>query len=183
MSVLLRPAAGPVAVTAHDAVVATAVALSDAVAEVADVDARLKWPNDLVVGERKLAGMLAEVEGDAVVVGAGCNLNWERFPPELATTATACNLESGRAVDPDALLAAFLDRLGDALDAPGETRRAYRDRLVTVGQRVRVVRADGALEGDAVAVTDDGALTVRDDQGVDHAIVVGDVVHLRAAPA
>src|SRR6476469_4959346 len=92
VSVLLRPTPpgdGPGDASAdgsHRAVMAVALALAEAVEAVAGVTPGLKWPNDLVVGDRKLAGLLAEREGDAVVIGAGCNVEWEAFPPELAAT-------------------------------------------------------------------------------------------------
>lgn len=174
VSVLLGPAS-----QAHTVVTATAVALAAAVGAVAGIAVGLKWPNDLVVGDRKLAGILAEVEGDAVVVGAGCNVNRDGFGPELAGTATACNLEAGRPVSVDDLLGAFLGELRRAIDDPDATRRSYRDALVTVGRRVRVEQATGDLFGEALGVTDTGALVVRDDAGTDHEVVVGDVVHLR----
>ncbi|HSB37370.1 MAG TPA: biotin--[acetyl-CoA-carboxylase] ligase, partial [Thermoanaerobaculia bacterium] len=53
------------------------------------LEVRLKWPNDLVVDDRKLAGILAEKDGDAVVVGMGLNVAWDAFPPDIAATATA----------------------------------------------------------------------------------------------
>ena len=175
VSVLVR---GPDA--AVPVVMATAVALAQAVGDVAGIDAVLKWPNDVVVGDRKLAGILAERDADALVVGAGCNVNWPSFPPELAATATACNQEAGREVDRDALLAAFLDRLDVALDAGADVVGEYRARLATRGRRVRVhpVRGDD-LVGVATGVTDDGALVVRDDTGTDHLVITADVVHLR----
>jgi BirA family biotin operon repressor/biotin-[acetyl-CoA-carboxylase] ligase len=165
--------AGPVVMTA-------AVALADAVAEVAEVTAMLKWPNDLVVGDRKLAGLLAERDGAALVVGAGCNVNWDGFPPELAGSATSCNLEAGHPVDRDRLLVAFLRQFDAALAGRGGVVGEYRARLATLGRHVRVepVRGD-ALLGIAVDVTDDGALVVRDDAGTDHAVATADVVHLR----
>lgn len=132
VSVLLRP---PAAVL--DAVTpAAGVAMAEAVAEVAGVDARIKWPNDLVVDvgdgvERKLAGMLAEADWPAgssasggyarpdaqqrvaVVVGVGVNVDWPAdVPAELADVLTACNHVTGRAPDRRALLSAFLERLG-----------------------------------------------------------------------
>jgi BirA family transcriptional regulator, biotin operon repressor / biotin---[acetyl-CoA-carboxylase] ligase len=175
VSVLLRGAPAP-----GRALMAAGVALATAVDDLATLAVELKWPNDLVVGDRKLAGILAEAEGDALVVGAGCNVNWERFPDELAGTATACNLETGRSVDRDALLDAFLDRFAGALDAGPAVVDAYRARLATVGRDVRVQHLRGDdLVGTAVAVTGDGALVVRDDTGTDHVVVTGDVLHLR----
>jgi BirA family biotin operon repressor/biotin-[acetyl-CoA-carboxylase] ligase len=175
VSVLLTPAGD-----AARAVMAAGVALAAAVEDVAELDAALKWPNDLVVHDRKLAGLLAETEGDALVVGAGCNVDWEGFPDDLAATATACNLEAGRPVDRDALLDAFLDRFADALAAGDAVVADHRARLATLGRTVRVepVRGDD-LVGTAVGVTDDGALVVRDDDGIDHTIVAADVHHLR----
>jgi len=175
VSVLLRRPADP-----GQAVMAAGVALAEAVGEVAGVDVGLKWPNDLVVDDRKLAGLLAEAEADALVVGAGCNVNWESFPDELVGTATACNLEAGRTVDRDALLDAFLDRFARELSAGDAVVDHYRSRLATSGRRVRVhhVRDDDVI-GIAVGITDDGALVVRDDTGTDHTVVAADVHHLR----
>lgn len=182
VSVLLRAAAGSELHEAHRAVTAAGVALARAVRTVAGVDAGMKWPNDVVVGDRKLAGILAEHEGEALVVGLGANVNWETFPPELAATATACNLEAGREIDRDTLLTAFLAELATALDDPVATERAHRDLLVTLGRRVRVsLTRDGVLEGEAVGLGVHGELEVRDDDGRVHAVTTGDVVHLRPA--
>ena len=175
VSVLLRRPGDP-----SRAVMAAGVALAGAVADAAGVATGLKWPNDLVVDDRKLAGLLAEAEGDALVVGAGCNVNWDAFPEELAATATACNLEAGRPVDRDALLDAFLDHFAAALAAGDGVVDRYRARLVTLGRSVRVEHMrEGDLLGTAVAVTDDGALVVRDEHGADHTVVAADVHHLR----
>ena len=176
VSVLVRAPAAPTRV-----VMAAGVALVRAVADAADVAAVLKWPNDVVVGERKLAGVLAEADGEAVVVGAGCNVNWAEFPPELVATATACNLEAGRPVDRDALLDAYLDELARALASGDALIADYRTHLATVGRRVRVQQVRGPdLVGVAIGVTDDGALVVRDDHDVEHTVTTADVVHLRA---
>ena len=181
MSVLLRPP--PTQATRVG--LAAGVALVDAVAAVAGVRAALKWPNDLVVGERKLAGILAEAylgPGDtAVVVGIGCNVNWDTWPDELVDTATACNLEAGRPVDGDALLEALLthlDRRLDTLAAPA-LLADYRSRSSTLGQRVRVETPGAVVTGTAVDIGDDGELLVVDDAGVVSPILAGDVVRLR----
>lgn len=140
VSVLVRPA--PVGEEVHRTVMAAAIALAGAVEEVAAFAPGLKWPNDLVVDDRKLAGILAERDGDTLVVGAGCNVEWDEFPPELAGAATACNLESPLAsVDRDALLDAYLTRLADELGHPDAVVARYRERLATLGRRVRIERA------------------------------------------
>ena len=175
VSVLLRASPAP-----PRAVMAAGLALAGAVAEVAGVAPALKWPNDLVVGDRKLAGLLAEADDDALVVGAGCNVNWLEFPPELSATATACNLEAGRTVDRDALLDAYLDAFDRRLAAGDAVIDDYRAQLATLGRMVRVqqIRGDDVV-GTATAVSDDGALVVRDHAGADHTITTADVVHLR----
>ncbi len=154
------------------------MALAEAVGDVAGIDAGLKWPNDLVVDDRKLAGLLAEAEGDALVVGAGVQRELgRRSPPELRATATACNLEAGHPVDRDALLDAFLDRLAAA---PG---RASTGSSTTTGRGsprsgARCASSTCATpisSATAVGVTDDGALVVRDDAGTDHTVVAADV--------
>ena len=167
----------------HRAVSAVAVALTRAVQHVAGVAAGIKWPNDVVVADRKLAGILAEREGDALVVGVGVNVNWDAFPPDLADTATACNLEAGHPIDRDALLDGFLRELSAALDDPVATERAHRDLLVTLGRRVRVSLTRGdPIEGQAVGLGVLGELEVCDDDGKVHAVTTGDVIHLRPAP-
>jgi BirA family biotin operon repressor/biotin-[acetyl-CoA-carboxylase] ligase len=175
VSVLLRRPGAP-----GRAVMAAGVALAAAVEHVAGVGVALKWPNDLVVGDRKLAGVLAEAHDDALVIGVGCNVNWSHFPADLAETATACNVEAGRPIDRDALLDSFLDELAAALHAGDAIVDDYRVRLATTGRAVRVqqLRADD-LVGTAVGVTDGGALVVRDADGHEHTVVAADVVHLR----
>lgn len=153
----------------------------DAVARVAGFTPGLKWPNDLVVRDRKLVGILAEREGNAVIVGTGVNVEWRAFPPELAETATACNLEAGHSVDRRDLLAAFLveldRRYADLAGVVGE----YRQRLATLGRRVRIERSGGVVVGRAVGIGDAGELRVEDEHGGVLEVHVGDVVHLRDA--
>jgi BirA family biotin operon repressor/biotin-[acetyl-CoA-carboxylase] ligase len=166
---------------------ATGLALADALAAEAGVTAGLKWPNDLVVSDKKLAGLLAEADVDAgaaraVVIGAGCNLTAAAFPPELAPGATAVELEAGRVVDRDRLLAGFLAALAGRLDDLAPTLDDARARSATLGRRVRIdLPGDERLEGMATELADDGSLVVRDDAGHDRAVAVGDVVHLRVS--
>src|SRR5262245_4155547 len=153
---------------------------------VAAVSAGLKWPNDLVVDDKKLAGLLAEADlsagaARALVIGAGCNLTADAFPPELAAQATAVELVAGRAVDRDELLDAFLIAFASRLDDLDAVFIDARARSATLGRRVRLeLPGDEVLEGVATELADDGSLIVGDDEGQDHAVAVGDVVHLRA---
>jgi BirA family transcriptional regulator, biotin operon repressor / biotin---[acetyl-CoA-carboxylase] ligase len=189
VSVLLRP---QMSVNRLGLVVMTAaLAAADAVERVAGFRPRLKWPNDLVAGDRKLAGVLAESApggGDvAVVVGLGLNVAAGALPPELAGAATTCEDEAGRPVDRAELLVAFLDALEGryaGLFAPGgaeQTLADYRDGSATLGRRVRVETASGAVEGVATRIAWNGQLVVVDDDGGHVAVNSGDVVHLRPA--
>jgi BirA family biotin operon repressor/biotin-[acetyl-CoA-carboxylase] ligase len=177
VSVLVRPELAPE--DRHLVVVAAAVAMAEAVEATTGVIASLKWPNDLLVEHRKLAGILAEAAGDVVVVGIGVNLDWPEIPAELEGIATACNLEGGRPTTRAALLAEFLRGYEARLDDLDGTRGAYRSRLGTIGRRVRVERADADMVGTAVDIDDAGRLLVEVD-GVVETIAAGDVVHLRA---
>lgn len=186
LSVLLRPEVA--AERLHVVTMAAGVSLAEAVSEVAGIEAALKWPNDVLVDDRKLAGMLveADVAGDgvvrAVVLGVGINVNWNGVPDELAGIATACSLEVGREVSRADLLVAFLRGLDGRLRHLDTVASEYRKRLGTIGRRVRVDLAAGPLEGRAVDIDHVGRLLVEVDSGCIVDIAAGDVVHLRATP-
>jgi BirA family biotin operon repressor/biotin-[acetyl-CoA-carboxylase] ligase len=147
------------------------------------VPADLKWPNDLLVADRKLAGVLAEARPEpgatpgsadlAVVVGIGLNIGWA---PEGAARL-------GDDVDPLVVAAAVLEAY-DLID-PASMLDEYRAHLATIGCRVRVELATGTpdaphvVEGRALDVESDGRLVVLDDCAITHRFSVGDVVHLR----
>lgn len=191
VSALLRPAVDPALV--HLVTMVGGLATADAVFLGAGFSPSLKWPNDLVVGDRKLAGMLSEADlrgGDvqAVVVGIGLNVEWHELPEEIEATATACNLVAGRAVDRADLLVRLLERLDARYGHLGEpggpeaTVGEYRQRCSTLGRRVRVERPDGASEGLARDVDDLGRLVVEGDDGSTKPVAAADVVHLRPEP-
>jgi len=178
-SVLLRPR---LAADRRQVVsMAAGLAMADAVQRVAGFHPGLKWPNDLVVDDRKLAGLLAESDGDAVVVGIGVNVEWHEFPQDLAATATACNLEAGRSIDRRELLVAFLDAFEPRYAKLDAVVDEYRRRLTTLGRQVRVERTDGDLVGRATGDEAGGELVVDVDGTGPVTLHVGDVIHLRDA--
>lgn len=182
VSVLLRPLLAPEQV--HVITMAGALALADAVRDVSGVTAGLKWPNDLVVGDRKLAGLLAEADlragaVAALVLGIGCNVRWPELPPELRDIATTIELEADRPVRREELLAALLDRFGTRLDNLDAVPADYRARLSTLGRAVRVELVDGSVDGLATDVDPRGALVVTGDDGARLVVTSADVVHLR----
>jgi BirA family transcriptional regulator, biotin operon repressor / biotin---[acetyl-CoA-carboxylase] ligase len=143
------------------------VAAVDAVAAVVGVEARLKWPNDVLLDGRKLAGILAQRSPDgAVVVGIGLNVHWA---PEGAAR-----------LGPDVEPLTVLTELLRALRSQGtDIHERYRALLDTLGRRVRVELPSGDIVGRAVDVARDGSLHVVDECAITHHVDAGDVVHLR----
>jgi len=191
-SVLLRPAAVPRARLGWLPLLA-GVAVAAAVRDVAAVDARLKWPNDVLAGPAKLAGILAEAAGDAVVVGIGLNVSTE--PAELpppgpgALPATSLRIEGAASLDRERLLAGILAGLERRYQAWcqvfGDTERSglraeYTGLCATLGRRVRVELPGGRLrDGLAAALDADGRLLLSMPPDADLPVAAGDIVHLR----
>jgi BirA family biotin operon repressor/biotin-[acetyl-CoA-carboxylase] ligase len=159
----------------HLVTAAVALAASDALGDVAGFTPDLKWPNDLLVDDRKLAGVLAEADLPAVVVGIGVNLNWDDPVPD---GGVAANQVAGRPVDRDAVLAGLLAHLAGRLADWPSVASEFRRRCATLGRAVRVQLADESFTGTASDVSDEGHLLV--DVGVClRTVTAGDVVHLR----
>jgi BirA family biotin operon repressor/biotin-[acetyl-CoA-carboxylase] ligase len=171
----------------------TGVAVATAVTQVAGVETTIKWPNDLLTADAKLAGILAEASGDAVVVGIGLNVSTE--PAELpvprpgALPATSLRAAGATALDRASLLLAILgelehwyrawQRAGGDPDRSG-LRAEYTSLSATIGRTVRAELPGGqALSGPAAGVDSDGRLLVRVSSGSEVAVSAGDVVHLR----
>lgn len=180
-SILLRP---PHAATGDNRLVslitlAAGVAVRDAIARAAGVTCDLKWPNDVVIGPRKVAGILAEghfidTPDQAVVLGVGINLLRSSHPPDVDTRALSLEDALGAAVDRAALfeetlvsLAEWYDRLrrGDASDI----LRAWREAAPSASG-ARVEWADGDRRGVTAGVDESGALLVTTDRGIERVI-------------
>lgn len=190
MSVLVRPPG--IEVTRWPWIPLLAgLAVAAAVRSAAEIPAALKWPNDVVVANRKLAGLLVErVESTglppAAVIGIGLNVSLRA--DELPTqTATSLAVQQAATTDRSLLIRAILRNLDGLLrdwmrhrgDAAAGLHAAYVQACATVGQRVRVELSDGrSPEGDAVGVDASGRLLVRTATGQE-AFGAGDVVHLR----
>lgn len=172
-SILLRPVdlAPP---DRHLVTAAVGLAARDACAAVGAPFPDLKWPNDLLAAGSgaKLAGILAEAEDDAVVVGLGCNV--AAAPPGAAFLDDL----TGTAVSREELLAALLMALDRRLGRWDEVAAEYRTTCATVGRRVRIETTTGSFEGHAVAVDGAGALVIRVADGT-RIVRSGDVIHVR----
>ena len=193
-SVLLRPAAVPGARRGWLPLLA-GVAVASAVRSVTGgaVHAVLKWPNDVLVGDRKLAGILAEQspDGAAVVIGIGVNVATaaDALPVSPAGLPATSLLAEGASVAREALLLAILGKISDwyvAFRSDPDAERtglldAYRPLSATLGRTVRVELPVGrSVTGVATDIDPDGRLLVADDAGSRPlAISAGDVVHIR----
>jgi BirA family transcriptional regulator, biotin operon repressor / biotin---[acetyl-CoA-carboxylase] ligase len=171
----------------------TGVAVAAAVTRATGVETGLKWPNDLLAADAKLAGILAEAAGDAVVVGIGLNVSTEpaEFPNPRpgALPATSLRAAGATALNREDILLAILDgferwyrawqQAGGDPDRSG-LRPEYTRLSATIGRTVRAELPGGqALSGPAVGVDSDGRLLVRVSSGSEVAVAAGDVVHLR----
>jgi BirA family biotin operon repressor/biotin-[acetyl-CoA-carboxylase] ligase len=162
----------------------TPLAIVDSIIEVTGVRTVIKWPNDVQVEGKKVAGILMEsgVTADSrafALVGAGINVNFDpRTIDELRDIATSLSVVTRRAVDREALLASYLRHHEvhyDAARAGESPRDRWRTLLVTLGKRVLATETNRVTEGIAVDVDEEGALIVRTDDDALVSIEAGDV--------
>jgi len=188
LSVVLRPELPPQ--RAPELTLVASVALCDVVRQ-AGVEAGIKWPNDLLAGGRKLAGILTELAAEPdtvhwVVLGIGVNLNVraEDFPEELRGEATSLAIERGQPAPRALFTAALLARLEEWLDRHaaegfGPVRLAWKERSATLGREVRVEVEGREVTGVAEDLDETGALLVRCGKRLAR-VTSGDVQLLRA---
>ncbi|ATB48440.1 biotin--[acetyl-CoA-carboxylase] ligase [Corallococcus macrosporus] len=187
-SAILRPELPPQ--RAPELTLVAAVALAEALRD-AGADAAIKWPNDVHIDGRKVAGILTELSAEPervhfVVVGVGVNLNAlaEHFPEELRATATSLALALGHPVKRAPFTAALWTRLEEWLDLYLETgfdavRARWKALSSTLGQDVLVRTDRQALRGHAEDIDPSGALLVRTEGGSLERVLAGDVEQLR----
>jgi BirA family transcriptional regulator, biotin operon repressor / biotin---[acetyl-CoA-carboxylase] ligase len=188
-SVVLRPPILPV--VAYQLTFLSAVAVARAIERTTDLSPRIKWPNDILINGRKIAGLLNEMSAETekvnfVILGIGVNLNMraDQFPKTLRHPASSLFLEGGREVGRISFIRALLTEL-DLLyalylregDAP--IRKEWLDRCDIVGRMVTVTCRDYAFTGMVGGIDDSGALLVRLPSGVEEKVLSGDVTILR----
>lgn len=186
MSLILRPACAPGELM--HLTCAAAVALSDAVECATGIRPGIKWTNDLVCGNRKIAGILTELgftpQGtlDYAIIGAGlnCNQSPDDFPEEIRGIAGSLRTVTGAPADQARIAAAMMDAFfrmdGMLLTEKAEILARYRKNCITLGKEVSVVKADGCVRhATALSVDDQGALVVRFSDGVTETVNSGEV--------
>jgi len=164
---------------------AVSVAVSRSIQALYGLNADIKWPNDLLINERKICGILMEVSAEVdrleyAVVGLGINANVDvsGFPAEW--NSTSLSQELGREVSRVELIQMILQEMEEAYEKMGskEIYEEWRRRSTTLGRQVRITSLEGDLTGEAVDLAEDGALLLRAKEGLKR-MVAGDCVHLR----
>jgi BirA family transcriptional regulator, biotin operon repressor / biotin---[acetyl-CoA-carboxylase] ligase len=166
-----------------------ALAVGDALSEACDVNTDIKWPNDLLSGERKICGILAEAvetpSGRAVILGIGINLTPDAYPAELSEVATSVADAAGRAPERESLLAALVQALArwysllhevdgaEKIVAAWSSRSSYAS-----GKPVQVANGEEVWQGITRGVERDGALRLETADGV-KLVRAGDVNRIR----
>ncbi|MFH1077505.1 MAG: biotin--[acetyl-CoA-carboxylase] ligase [Pseudomonadota bacterium] len=200
LSVIVRPSIMLAEAPRLTLVSAVAVALA---LKGLGIKCSIKWPNDIMVGTKKISGILTELcdiqgmRNDAkpaigephvvpVVIGIGVNSgsSLSMFPPELQNVATSVNMIAESIVSNDDLICEILRSLDQwyyfFIAEPFETiLSAWRNLSCTLKEEVCVISSAGSIAGEAEDVTSDGSLIVRDAAGRLHTVIAGDVVHCR----
>lgn len=185
MSVILRPGCKPQEIM--HLTCAAAVAMCDAVENSAGFRPGIKWTNDLVYGQRKIAGVLTELGFDAkgnvdfAVVGIGINCCQQKadFPEDIRSIAGSLSSVSGQIVDRAKVAAAMMDALhhmdAELLTGKAHILNRYRQNCITLGKEISLVCGDKIRHGTALDIDGDGALVVRFPDGNTEAVNSGEV--------
>ena len=172
-SILLRPKASPEQVT--NLTLFSGLAVAKAIRSLTGCDAKIKWPNDVVIGSQKVCGILTEMAAEMesveyVIPGIGVNVNTEDFPEEIAWKATSLFLSTGKKWPRALVLQVILKELELLLhqQETSGTRSIldeYRENCVTIGRPASTQRGNIRLSGIAEDITDEGELVVRQSNG------------------
>jgi BirA family biotin operon repressor/biotin-[acetyl-CoA-carboxylase] ligase len=179
MSLLLRPRVAPETLPRLALVAGVAAARA---LEHEGLLPDLKWPNDVLIRSRKIAGILCESEQDAVVVGIGINVNQEVFPPEISGIATSLALETAEIRDRNAVAAGFLREFREGYlvfagqgGELGRLREAWLHYWRVDDRRVTVRCGSESVAGTAVGIDDNGAFVLRLPGGESRSLLSGEL--------
>ena len=183
MSIILRPSFVPA--KAPYITFISAIALVESLQQVLELEARIKWPNDVMINGKKTAGILTELRAEMegihhIIVGIGLNVNNTRFPKELRDKITSLSSEVGEKVARVPLVQAFLESLEHWYEItlgphPEQSFERWRELSCTVGNDVEVNLGDRVLKGRATRLEPGGSLFVLQDNGEEYEVLAGDV--------
>jgi BirA family biotin operon repressor/biotin-[acetyl-CoA-carboxylase] ligase len=186
LSLLLKPKSLPCS-SASILTLLTAVSICEAIKEITGLDARIKWPNDILIGHKKLGGILTELSAEMdevnfVIIGIGLNVNNDK--KTLVSAATSLKEQKKENISRTDLLQEILRRI-ETNYLLFQERGAqaiiekWREYGITLGKRVKVYCHKEHIEGQAIDIDADGGLLVRKDSGLTAKVMAGDVVHCR----
>jgi len=156
---------------------ALGLATAEAITSTTGIACDLRWPNDILIGGKKAAGILVELVDDRAIGGIGINVNHTVFPPGLAGEATSLRLQAGREFSRTEILLALLPAIDifQALDKDAILRLFAQASSYASGRRVVVMQPGGVVEGVTAGLNPSGYLVVRKDDGTDTLILAGGV--------
>lgn len=169
-----------------DATLVAALAVADGIREVCDLEAKIKWPNDIVVNGKKVCGILTEMSTELecinyIVTGIGINVANHEFPEEIRDVATSLYLETGKEVRRSQLIAAIMRAYEGYYDKFMENQNmkslmdVYNSRLANCGTQVRVLSPGNEYTGMALGIDEMGELLVRTEDGKVCKVISGEV--------
>lgn len=184
MSILLKPDIMPDQAPMMTIVMAYSVA--KAIRNLTGLDAKIKWPNDIVLNGKKVCGILTEMSAEIdfvhyVIIGIGINVNMESFSDELLSTATSLYIEGGKRVKRSKLIAEIFGEFEKDYEDfikdgnLGRLKVPYNELLVNCEQEVRVLQPGKEYEGIAHGIDDEGNLLVETEDGEIHKVYAGEV--------
>jgi BirA family biotin operon repressor/biotin-[acetyl-CoA-carboxylase] ligase len=160
---------------------ALGLATADAIRNTCGLVCDLRWPNDLMIAERKVCGILVQMAESAAIAGIGVNVNHSEFPPELAAVATSLRIQAGRVCDREALLTNLLTSIDECCEILRSGRNAAILKMFSsassyvLGKRVKVDLGGRTIEGVTTGLDDAGFLLVRKADGNVETILAGGV--------
>lgn len=156
---------------------ALGLATVEAISEACGIVCDLRWPNDLMLDNRKVAGILVQLSGPNAIAGIGINVNHALFPPELENEATSLCIHEGRRLSRESILISLLPAVDSLAKEDKETILTLFTRASSyvAGRRVTVNQPGGVIEGTTAGLNPEGYLIVRRDDGTDTLILAGGV--------
>ncbi len=183
LSVLLRPELTPAEISSITPL--SGLAVCRAINDFCMLDSRIKWPNDVIVGKKKLVGILTEMSAeldriDYTITGIGINVSHTSFPEDIAHKATSILLETGRHIDKNKFVATLLEYLEQELVSnrymlSGQAVGDYQALCATIGRQVTFTRGKRRISGMAVSVSNGGELEVMLSNGTVSTVNAGEV--------
>ncbi|HEX7467490.1 MAG TPA: biotin--[acetyl-CoA-carboxylase] ligase [Methanobacterium sp.] len=189
MTIILRPNVPPT--KAPQLTLVTGVAVAKTLNEEYDLDVGIKWPNDILIGDKKVCGILTEVKADMgtidyVLVGIGIDLNFDVdiFPPKLREGATSLKMELKREIQGATLVQRFLQNFEVTYNQFKEGKfpdilREWRRLSKTIGSYVEVHKKGRTVRGYAVGINKDGILILELDDGTLRKVISGECIHIK----